>query len=127
MNSRSKGQRGEREIAALLKLYGFRARRGSQSSFVSDDPDVICPELSALGYRIEVKMYSEFKLDSPTVRETWRTKALADLAKSGSPNDRVALFHRAKRREWMVWVINDDVIYYANHWLKVRQEEWSAL
>ena len=39
--SRDKGKRGELEVAALLKEYGFEARRGQQFKGTADSPDVI--------------------------------------------------------------------------------------
>ena len=51
MNSRSKGARGEREIAALLREYGYNTRRGQQYSGASGDPDVV----GLPGIHIEVK------------------------------------------------------------------------
>ena len=39
--SREKGKRGERELAALFRKYGYAARRGQQFSGSSDSPDVV--------------------------------------------------------------------------------------
>ena len=39
--SRDKGKGGELEVAALLKEYGFEARRGQQFKGTADSPDVI--------------------------------------------------------------------------------------
>ena len=39
--SRSKGGRGERELAAKLQEYGIKARRGQQFSGSPDSPDVV--------------------------------------------------------------------------------------
>lgn len=127
MNQRRKGARGELEVAKLFASYGFTARRGSQASFASDDPDVICPELEALGYRIEVKIYGEFLLDSKSIRTRWAEKAAKDIAKSNSPAHRCALFHRTAKRDWVVWVTDEDVFYLADTWLTKRQEEVLAL
>lgn len=41
MNSRDKGARGERELASLLREYGYEARRGQQYSGANGDADVV--------------------------------------------------------------------------------------
>jgi len=40
-NSRQKGKRYELEVAAMLRGYGFEARRGQQFSGSPDSPDVV--------------------------------------------------------------------------------------
>lgn len=50
--SRMKGQRGEREIAAILRAHGFDARRGTQTRGGQEEADVVS---SLPGYRLEVK------------------------------------------------------------------------
>ena len=40
-NSRAKGARGERELANLLKEYGYECRRGQQFSGANGDADVV--------------------------------------------------------------------------------------
>ena len=49
--SRDKGKRGEREIAGLLRDYGYDARRGVQYHGGADSPDVV----GLPGVHIEVK------------------------------------------------------------------------
>lgn len=39
--SREKGKRGERELAALFRKYGYGARRGQQFAGSPDSPDVV--------------------------------------------------------------------------------------
>ena len=41
MNSRQKGARGERELAGILRDYGFDSRRGQQYCGLNGDADVI--------------------------------------------------------------------------------------
>ena len=52
MNSRDKGERGERELAAYLSERGFPAQRGCQFKGSPDSPDVVC---SGLPLHFEVK------------------------------------------------------------------------
>lgn len=40
VNSRAKGARGERELAACLRKYGFDARRGQQHAGGVESPDI---------------------------------------------------------------------------------------
>lgn len=51
MNSRSKGARGEREVAGILREYGYPCRRGQQYSGANGDADVV----GLPGTHIEVK------------------------------------------------------------------------
>lgn len=60
MNSRAKGARGERELAALLREHGYDAIRGQQFRGGKDSPDVICRELD--GVHIECKRTERFRL-----------------------------------------------------------------
>lgn len=53
VNSKQKGNRGEREVANILKEMGLTARRGVQYSGSPDSPDVVCDELNE--YHLEVK------------------------------------------------------------------------
>lgn len=41
MNSKAKGASGERELAKLLRSYGYEARRGVQYSGLQGDADVV--------------------------------------------------------------------------------------
>jgi Holliday junction resolvase len=53
MNSRSKGKRGEREFAALLREHGFDARRGQQFSGSAESPDVVSEALGWLHFEVK--------------------------------------------------------------------------
>ena len=50
MNSRRKGARGERELAAVLTAEGFPATRGQQYRGGPDSPDVIVPSLPGIHF-----------------------------------------------------------------------------
>ena len=56
--SRDKGARGERELANILKSYGYEARRGQQFCGLNGDADVV----GLPGVHIEVKRTERFKL-----------------------------------------------------------------
>lgn len=57
--SRNKGKTGEREVAALLRKYGYDAHRGQQFSGGNDSPDIVH---SIPGLHIEVKRVEQFNL-----------------------------------------------------------------
>lgn len=58
INSREKGKRGERMVAALLKQYGYDAHRGVQYKGGPDSPDVVgLPHI-----HIEVKFVENLRL-----------------------------------------------------------------
>lgn len=58
MNSKQKGNVGEREFAAFLRDQGFTARRGQQFSGSPDSPDVV----TDLPFHIEVKRVERLNL-----------------------------------------------------------------
>ncbi len=58
--SRSKGARGERELAAVLTAEGFDAVRGQQHRGGPDSPDVIVPSLP--GVHFEAKRCERLNL-----------------------------------------------------------------
>lgn len=47
MNSRAKGAKGERELASILRDYGYEARRGQQYSGANGDADGTVGKTSA--------------------------------------------------------------------------------
>ena len=56
--SRDKGKRGEREVASLLRSYGYDAHRGQQFHGGKESPDVV----GLPGIHIEVKRTEAFRL-----------------------------------------------------------------
>jgi len=59
INSRSKGARGERAFASLLREHGYDARRGQQFSGSPDSPDVVSRDFP---YYVEVKCVQKLNL-----------------------------------------------------------------
>ena len=88
-NSNQKGKRGEREVAALLRDYGFEARRGQQFSGGGDSPDVVH---DIPGYHIEVKRTERFRL----------YEAMEQAARDAGPDKIPVVFHRPNGGEWVV-------------------------
>lgn len=88
-SSQRKGADGERELAALLREYGYPVERGGSLSFGE------VPDLTGLpGVHIEVK-----RVERLNVPEAMK-QAVKDAEKfhDGVP----ALFHRRSREPWLV-------------------------
>jgi len=87
-NSREKGKRGEREVANILKEYGFDARRGQQFSGANGDADVVGVD----GFHIEVKFREQLNLDDAL------DQATHDAPAGAIP----VVVHRKSRTKWKV-------------------------
>ncbi len=99
--SKTKGKVGEREVAALLKDFGFEARRGQQ--FSGDGaPDVIhnlsvAPDCNI---HIEVKRRETFPL--------WAS--LEQANEDAPPGDIPVVFHRKSGKPWAVVMDAEDFL-----------------
>lgn len=93
INSKAKGKRAELEIAALLREYGFDARRGVQYHGGEDSPDV----LGLPGVHIEVKHVEKLNIN----------EAMAQADRDCGEN-MPAVFHRRNRTPWFVTLHFDD-------------------
>lgn len=104
MNSRSKGKKGELEVARILRGYGYNCRRGQQYSGSNGDADVV----GLPGIHIEVKR-----------REKLNIYDAIDQAKRDSREGEVpVVFHRKNNCEWLVTMTLDQ-------WMKIYPE-WEA-
>lgn len=99
INSRSKGKRGELELAELLRSYGYTARRGVQFKGGVDSPDVVCEDLPWVHF--------ECKLVEAGNPYVWLDQAERD---AGDKLPIVA--HRRSRREWIAVLSFDDLMLY---------------
>jgi len=84
--SRDKGKVGEREVAALLREYGFEGKRGVQYQGGKDSADVT----GLPGFHIEVKRTEKFALEA----------ALAQADVDCGSNTPV-VFHRKSKHGWV--------------------------
>lgn len=101
MNSRQKGARGERELASLLRDYGFNARRGQQYCGANGDADVI----GIPGIHIECKRVERLDL-----------YAAMEQSKADAGSDKLpTVMHRKNNRPWLVTMEFDD-------WIKLYRE-----
>lgn len=93
--SQAKGANGERELAAILRGYGYDIQRGGSLSFGE------APDLSGLcGVHCEVKRCEQLRLSE------WLAQAAADAERfqDGAP----AIFFRRSREPWAVVMKLDD-------------------
>lgn len=93
INSKAKGKRAELEIAALLREYGYDARRGVQYHGGEDSPDVI----GLPNVHIEVKHVERLNI----------VDAMAQADRDCGDN-MPAVFHRKNRTPWLVTLHLDD-------------------
>ena len=97
INSRNKGASGERELANLLKSYGYKTWRGQQFSGANGDADVE----GLMDVHIECKRVEKLNL----------YKAMAQSKRDASVNNEIpTVFHRKNRQKWLVTMELDDWI-----------------
>lgn len=107
--SQRKGANGERELAALLREYGYDVQRGGSLTFGN------APDLSGLpGIHIEVKRCEQLRLTD------WMAQAERDAQRfhDGLP----AIFHRRNQSPWLVTMRLED-------WIKMfrKGEEFHSI
>lgn len=111
MNSRTKGKRGELELAHVLNEYGYETRRGCQYSGANGDADVE----GLPGIHTEVKRVE--KLNIYNAMDQSKRDAYADSLKHGHEM-LPTVFHRKNHCEWLVTMRLED-------WIKIYKE-WEA-
>lgn len=106
MNSRNKGARGERELANILKEYGYNTRRGQQFSGANGDADVV----GLPGVHIECKRVEKLNLDT----------AMEQARRDAREGEMPVVMHRRDRQDWKVTLSVED-------FMKLYQEveKWS--
>lgn len=87
-NSRSKGKKGELEVAKYLEGRGYPARRGQQYCGANGDADVV----GVPGMHIEVKRTEQLRAYQ------YLEQATEDARDGEVP----VVFHRQSRRDWIV-------------------------
>lgn len=88
MNSKRKGNAGERELAAILREQGYNTRRGQQFSGANGDADVE----GLPGIHIEVKRVERLNIYN----------AIKQSIRDARPGEMPAVFHRRNREKWLV-------------------------
>ena len=104
INSKTKGAKGERELASKLRDYGYDCRRGQQYNGLEGE-DVV-----GLDYiHVEVKRVQALNLD----------EAMEQAKKDSKENQMPAVFHRKNNKKWKVTMELDD-------WIKLYNEYYSS-
>lgn len=95
VNSNKKGKQGERELANILKDYGFEgARRSQQYAGINNDADLVgLPNL-----HIECKRVERLNIHE-AVKQAQEDKRDDELG---------AVMHRKNRTDWLVTMTLDD-------------------
>lgn len=88
MNSRQKGARGERELAKVLREYGYETRRGQQYSGANGDADVV----GMPGVHIECKRVERLDLYA----------AVEQSAHDAKADEIPVVMHRKNGKPWLV-------------------------
>lgn len=88
INSKRKGNRGELEVAALLREYGYTARRGLQYQSGQIEADVV----GIPGYHLEVKRNEKLNIST----------AMAQSMRDAKPDEIPVVIHRKNREPWMI-------------------------
>lgn len=102
MNSRAKGAKGERELARLLREYGYGTRRGQQFSGANGDADVVgLPHI-----HIECKRVEALNID----------KAMAQSIGDAREGDIPTVMHRKNGKPWLVTMRLEDFIEIYREW-----------
>jgi Holliday junction resolvase len=90
LKSKTKGKVGEREVAELLREFGYNARRGQQFAGGGDSPDVVS---DLEGFHIEVKR---------TGKQTDVFAALDQAKRDRKPGEDALVFHRKNNKDWII-------------------------
>lgn len=102
MNSRAKGQRGEIELAAALREYGYQTRRGQQYCGANGDADVV----GLPGIHIECKRVERLQLQD----------AYDQAKREARPDEIPAVFHRKNYCGWLVTMALPDFLKLYAEW-----------
>ena len=102
MNSRQKGAAGERELAKVLRGYGYDTRRGQQYCGANGDADVV----GLPGLHVECKRVERLDLYG----------AMAQAKTDARPDELPAVMHRRTNAAWMVTMALDDFVQIYREW-----------
>lgn len=94
MNSKAKGAKGKRELARVLRQYGYECRRGQQYCGSNGDADVV----GLSGVHIECKRVEKLNIYN----------AIDQAKRDKKENEIPAVFHRKNNCEWLVALPIDD-------------------
>lgn len=102
INSRAKGAAAERELANILKEYGFDCRRGQQFCGANGDADVV----GLNGIHLEVKRVEKLNIET----------AMQQSRSDARENEVPVVVHRRNRHGWLVTMDLDKWIELYKVW-----------
>lgn len=102
INSRAKGADGEREIASILRDYGYDARRGQQYCGANGDADVT----GLPGIHAEIKRVEKLNIYD----------AMAQSIHDARENEIPVVMHRRNHDYWKVTMRLDDFMKIYPEW-----------
>lgn len=106
--SRDKGKKGERELATLLREYGYDTRRGVQYNGADGSADV----LGLNGVHIECKRVERLNIYDAM------EQAIGDAREGEIP----AVFHRRNRDYWKVTMRLEDFMEIYQKWENTKEK-----
>lgn len=107
MNSRNKGATGERELAKVLRGYGYNCRRGQQYCGANGDADVV----GLPGLHIECKRVERINLDD----------AMAQAKADARDEEIPVVMHRKNNGEWRVTISLEDFVVIYREWERGKE------
>lgn len=110
MNSKSKGKRGEAEVAALLRDHGYNARRGQQYCGANGDADVVGLD----GVHIEVKRREQLNIH----------EAMQQAVRDARNGEIPSVWHRKNHTDWLVTVKAEDFLRMYEVYAGGLPERW---
>ena len=102
MNSRKKGCRGERELASILKEYGYDTRRGQQFCGINGDADVI----GLPNVHLEVKRVERLNIED----------AMSQSRRDAKDGELPVVVHRKNHCKWLVTMDLDRFMELYREW-----------
>lgn len=109
MNSREKGKRGERELASVLRNYGYDCRRSVQYCGANGDADVVgLPDI-----HIECKRVEHLNLYD----------AMSQSRADSTMDEFPVVMHRKNNSEWLVTMTLADWIELYEEYQGAQNEE----
>jgi negative regulator of genetic competence, sporulation and motility len=106
--SREKGKKGERELASLLREYGYESRRGVQYNGADGSADVV----GLPGIHIECKRVERLNIYDAM------DQAINDAREDEIP----AVFHRRNRDYWKVTLRLEDFMEIYQKWENTKEK-----
>lgn len=102
INSRNKGQRGELEIASILRAYGYDARRSQQYCGINGDADVV----GLPNVHLEVKRVERLNIEN----------AMSQSRSDAKDGELPVVVHRKNRSKWLVTMDLDRFMELYRKW-----------